>query len=73
MGARLFSPHGESGTVGRSQDVGFIVHAGSDFPQEVREMFNSWQTGTPILETPERLTSRGKNVYQNEVRGNPCT
>ena len=63
VGARLFRPHGDS------TKVGYVVHAGSDFPSNVRGEIDSWSSATAIVPTPERLTTRGKNIYRNGLRG----
>ncbi|BFZ61452.1 hypothetical protein YB2330_002518 [Saitoella coloradoensis] len=46
-----------------SKGVTMIVDAGSDFPNSVKEDIDSWQTGTLVRSTPERLTTRGLNTY----------
>lgn len=67
MGARVFYPQNNLNI--RERPVGFIVHAGNDFPPSVRAELESWNTNSVVVETPNRCTTRGKNVYQNEVRG----
>ena len=63
VGARLFYP-GE-----KSDKVGFVVHTGSDFAQTTRDEIESWKSGSHFVNTPERETTRGKNVYSNDIRG----
>ena len=63
MGARLFYDCRDRA------NVGFVVHAGSDFPESIREEIAAWQSGTIFQETPERRTTRGKNTYHGEIRG----
>lgn len=64
LGARLFSPPPES------SKVGWVVHAGSDFPNELRDIIRSWNTSCALLETPSRLTTRALNEYgDDEFRG----
>ncbi|KZF23402.1 Ribokinase-like protein [Xylona heveae TC161] len=64
IGARLLSPSPQSKT------VGWIVDAGSDFPDEVYELIQRWDTACVFRETPERLTTRGWNGYgEGEKRG----
>lgn len=64
LGARIFSPDP------KSKSVGWIVDAGSDFPQDVRDVIDSWGTSCLIRDTPERPTTRGWNGYgDGEVRG----
>jgi len=68
MGARLFH-NATSADSSSGKYVGFVVHAGSDFPEEIRTEIKGWNSGTTIIETPGRLTTRGKNVYRNKIRG----
>ncbi len=64
LGARLFSPPPSS------RSVGWIVDAGSDFPDEIKGTIERWETSCIIRETPERLTTRGWNGYgEDERRG----
>ena len=64
LGARLFSPPPQS------KSVGWVVDAGSDFPVDLRENIESWETSCVLRETPDRKTTRGHNVYgENEERG----
>lgn len=64
LGARVFSPPPQS------RSVGWIVDCGSDFPDELRDVIASWESGAVIRETPHRLTTRGWNGYgENEHRG----
>jgi sugar/nucleoside kinase (ribokinase family) len=57
LGARLFSPPPRSGS------VGWIVDKGSDFPPELEALIALWETSVLLRETPERLTTRGWNGY----------
>ncbi|KAF3993251.1 hypothetical protein FT663_00525 [Candidozyma haemuli var. vulneris] len=41
-----------------------IIDKGTDFPQEVEYEINSWGAGPIFRENPDRLTTRGANVYQ---------
>lgn len=68
MGARLFRDNSPSNVSGQKA-VGYVVHAGQDFAASVRSEIESWSSGTVIVETPERLTTRGKNVYRGGIRG----
>jgi hypothetical protein len=64
LGARVFSPPPQS------KSVGWIVDCGSDFPDELRDVIASWESGAVIRETPHRPTTRGWNGYgENEHRG----
>ena len=47
----------------KASSVGWIVDKGSDFPVEVQEYLESWQTGCVWRNTPYRLTTRGWNMY----------
>ena len=69
VGARLLCSHESSKIPDRPHNIGFIVHAGEDFPREVEAELQSWYTRSLILHTPERLTTRGRNIYQDEIRG----
>ncbi|KAL8791907.1 MAG: hypothetical protein Q9195_005483 [Heterodermia aff. obscurata] len=54
----------------RSNDIGWTIHQGSDFPEAVKRQIDTWRTSCNFIETPNRLTTRALNVYsQNEVRG----
>ncbi|KAI1079217.1 Ribokinase-like protein [Whalleya microplaca] len=57
LGARLFSPPP------LSSSVGWIIDKGSDFPPALEELVSTWQTSALIRSTPERLTTRGWNGY----------
>ena len=55
-GARLFSPPPQSGS------VGWIVDAGDDFPDELRTIIDSWNTGA-LIRDRSAPTTRGWNGY----------
>ncbi|KAI0913634.1 Ribokinase-like protein [Ustulina deusta] len=57
LGARLLSPPPRSGS------VGWVVDKGSDFPPDLDALIRSWGTSVLLRETPERLTTRGWNGY----------
>lgn len=57
LGARLLSPPPRAGS------VGWIVDKGSDFPPDLEALILSWGTSVLLRETPERLTTRGWNGY----------
>ncbi|KAI1336286.1 Ribokinase-like protein [Xylariaceae sp. FL0016] len=57
LGARLFSPPP------LSNSVGWIIDKGSDFPPALEELISTWETSVDIRDTPERLTTRGWNGY----------
>lgn len=64
IGARIVSPPP------KTRSVGWIVDAGNDFPNELRDMIKSWETSCLIRATPWRQTTRGWNGYgANEHRG----
>ncbi|CCH41006.1 putative D-beta-D-heptose 7-phosphate kinase [Wickerhamomyces ciferrii] len=46
-----------------SQKIGWIIDKGNDFPSEVESYLKSWETGAIWRGTPERLTTRGWNMY----------
>ncbi|KAI9879297.1 MAG: hypothetical protein M1830_008948 [Pleopsidium flavum] len=63
LGARLFSPPP------KSESVGWVVDVGLDFPVELRQIIQSWETSCVMRETPHRKTTRGHNIYgENEER-----
>ncbi|KAI1324166.1 Ribokinase-like protein [Xylariaceae sp. FL0255] len=57
LGARLFSPPPQSTT------VGWIADKGTDFPPEIEQLIKSWHTSVLLRDTPNRLTTRGWNAY----------
>ncbi|KAI0203773.1 Ribokinase-like protein [Astrocystis sublimbata] len=59
LGARLWSPPPRSGS------LGWIVDKGSDFPPGLDTLITSWGTSVLMRETPERLTTRGWNGYDD--------
>jgi sugar/nucleoside kinase (ribokinase family) len=62
LGARLFSP------APLSRTVGWIVDQGKDFPQELTDQINHWQTSALIRRNLSRLTTRGWNGYDATER-----
>ncbi|KAI0132033.1 MAK32 protein [Xylariales sp. AK1849] len=60
LGARLFSP-GELST-----SVGWIIDQGSDFPETLTTLIDTWQTSALFRSTPDRLTTRGWNGYDEQ-------
>lgn len=62
IGARLFSPPPQSKT------VGWIIDAGTDFPNKLKDIVSSWNTGV-LLQPRNALTTRGWNGYgENDHR-----
>ncbi|KAF2969531.1 hypothetical protein GQX73_g4068 [Xylaria multiplex] len=57
LGARLLSPPPLSGS------VGWVVDKGSDFPPDLEDVIMSWGTSVLLRETPDRVTTRGWNGY----------
>ncbi|KAI9683394.1 MAG: hypothetical protein M1829_005466 [Trizodia sp. TS-e1964] len=57
FGARIFCPPPFS------KSIGWVVDTGSDFPEDIRARINSWQTSCMLRETPDRLSTRGWNGY----------
>lgn len=54
---------------GSGSTVGWNVHTGSDFPETILKEIQSWGTRCNFIHTPDRLTTRGLNIYgQNERR-----
>lgn len=60
LGARLLSPPPLSST------VGWIIDKGSDFPESITTLVESWETTAIFREDPARLTTRGWNGYVDE-------
>jgi sugar/nucleoside kinase (ribokinase family) len=58
LGARLFSPPPDAAS------VGWIVDKGSDFPESITTLIDSWQTSALYRHDPDRLTTRGWNGYE---------
>ncbi|CAK7269236.1 hypothetical protein SEPCBS57363_003499 [Sporothrix epigloea] len=63
LGARLFSP---APTLSRT--VGWIVDKGSDFPEAMSDLVESWKTAVVMRYDPNRLTTRGWNGYDEAER-----
>ncbi|KAL8631387.1 hypothetical protein Q9189_002897 [Teloschistes chrysophthalmus] len=58
LGARLFrSPPASS-------KVGWVVHQGHDFPPQIKQRIDSWNTDCLFIQTPERPTTRAYNRYE---------
>lgn len=49
-----------------SKKVGWIVDRGTDFPSNLTNLINSWQTSCLLRTDPSRLTTRGWNGYTSE-------
>ncbi|KAL2206656.1 putative MAK32 protein [Sarocladium strictum] len=58
LGARLFSPPPQASS------VGWIVDRGSDFPEKLTTLIDSWGTSVVYRDDTERLTTRGWNGYE---------
>lgn len=63
LGARLFSPAPDL-----SRTVGWVVDKGSDFPEPMGDLIDSWKTAVVMRSDPERLTTRGWNGYDAAER-----
>ncbi|KAI5206957.1 Ribokinase-like protein [Aureobasidium subglaciale] len=62
LGARLLSPSPQS------KRVGWVVDAGHDFPNSLRDTINSWDTAV-LIRSRDALTTKGWNGYgANEHR-----
>ncbi|KAI4603279.1 hypothetical protein KJ359_006072 [Pestalotiopsis sp. 9143b] len=57
LGARLFSP------APKASSVGWIIDQGSDFPESLTTLIDSWETSVLYRSDPDRLTTRGWNGY----------
>lgn len=45
------------------------VYTRSDFRKEIQAESEALHSGTTIIETPGPITTRGKNLYRNGIRG----
>ncbi|KAM5348513.1 hypothetical protein ACJ41O_008337 [Fusarium nematophilum] len=59
LGARLYSPHPQSAS------VGWIIDQGSDFPPALSTLIDSWATSALFRHDALRLTTRGWNGYES--------
>ncbi|KAL9613452.1 MAG: hypothetical protein Q9167_001997 [Letrouitia subvulpina] len=62
LGARLFRPPPSS------SNVGWVIHKGYDFPNEMETVIKSWETDCCFIGTPNRNTTRAVNVYEANER-----
>ncbi|KAK3380140.1 Ribokinase-like protein, partial [Lasiosphaeria ovina] len=60
LGARLFSPPP------LSKSVGWFVDRGSDFPEAITAVVESWETSAVMRTSAGRLTTRGWNGYVDQ-------
>ena len=51
-----------------SNSIGWVVHEGTDFPVSAKSEVDSWKIRTRYIRTPNRLTTKGRNVYVGEDR-----
>ncbi|KAG8526505.1 uncharacterized protein KY384_008705 [Bacidia gigantensis] len=49
--------------------ISWLVHRGHDFPSPVQDEIDAWGTAVRFTDTPDRPTTRAKNVYSGELRG----
>lgn len=50
----------------KAKQICGIVDMGTDFPPSLKEEIDSWGTGVIFRENPNRLTTRGVNVYRED-------
>lgn len=62
LGARIFREQDVNEQSG-GKSVGVIVHEGCDFPMDAKVELESWHLSSVFIKTPQRLTTRGKNIY----------
>lgn len=67
LGARIFREQDVNEQSG-GKSVGVIVHEGCDFPMDAKVELESWHLSSVFIKTPQRLTTRGKNIYSKGVR-----
>lgn len=65
LGARIFREQDVNEQSG-GKSVGVIVHEGCDFPVDAKVELESWHLSSVFIKTPQRLTTRGKNIYSKE-------
>ncbi|KAL9103772.1 MAG: hypothetical protein Q9163_001231 [Psora crenata] len=62
VGARLLLPQA------KARQVGWVIHLGHDFPRDLLIEVCSWGTYAKVIDTPERPTTRARNIYFGELR-----
>lgn len=62
IGARIISP------LSQASKISGIIDMGSDFPSEIKQELDTWKTGTIFRNNPNRLSTRGVNIYHNGIR-----
>ncbi|KAL6453726.1 MAK32 Protein MAK32 [Candida maltosa Xu316] len=62
VGARIISNSNQA------REISGIIDKGSDFPIEVEDEIQTWETGVILRNNPTRLTTRGANLYHNGIR-----
>ena len=69
-GAGTFAVVGARLVGGRdfARQIGWVVHAGRDFPPKAREEIDSWNVNTKYINVPDRATTRARNVYSGDFR-----
>ncbi|KAH6659588.1 putative MAK32 protein [Truncatella angustata] len=60
LGARILSPGP------KASSVGWIIDQGSDFPETLTSLIDTWETSALFRPTPDRLTTRGWNGYDEQ-------
>ncbi|KAI5285592.1 hypothetical protein KEM54_000451 [Ascosphaera aggregata] len=68
-GAASFAACGARMVAGKEygQRVSWIVDAGTDFPDSIRESLESWNTAIAFRENADRLTTRAWNGYSKDT------
>ena len=67
LGARLLQ------TPENAHLVSWTVHVGSNFPTQILDQITSWKTSVNLIDTKQRLTTRGWNHYRDDdFRGKHC-
>ncbi|EER31799.1 conserved hypothetical protein [Candida tropicalis MYA-3404] len=62
IGARIISP------LSKANKISGIIDMGTDFPIEIKKELDTWKTGTIFRNNPDRLSTRGVNIYHNGIR-----
>jgi hypothetical protein len=64
LGARLFRPGSQA------KSIGWVVRAGSDFPDHVRRKLESWKCSFVLRQESCNRSTRGRLSYKDELGSN---
>ncbi|KAI5305392.1 hypothetical protein KEM56_004561 [Ascosphaera pollenicola] len=68
-GAAAFAACGARMVAGKKygQRISWVVDAGTDFPDHIKEQLDSWRVDTVYRANPDRLTTRAWNGYKKDT------